>query len=174
MATKKSIVVIFGILVISAWVLGATIQAGAETLNFKSYTYGIKQESIPIGDVEGHTLGFDVRRGFYAFENGEVGIVNQVATSETVKGGYSVLLYTTVTFPDGSTIITRGQGALGGGVPGSPATGGWKYEIVKGTGRFEGIKGTASSKSKFSPPEKGEPGPKSVGEGTITYTLPSK
>jgi len=59
-------------------------------------------------------------------------------------------------------------------VPGSPATAGWKTEILKGTGRFEGINGTASAKSKFIPPEKGEPGPKAVGEGTITYTLPSK
>lgn len=165
MATKKSILVLFGILVISAWVLGSAIQVGAETLNYKIYTYGIKQESIPIGDVEEHTLGFDVRRGFYVFENGEVAIVNQVTTGEAVKGGASLLLYSTVTFPDGSTMITRSQGTLGGGVPGSPATGGFKTEIIKGTGRFEGIKGTASSKVKFIPPEKGEPGPKAVGEG---------
>ncbi|MGZ3534319.1 MAG: hypothetical protein ACXU9K_03760 [Thermodesulfobacteriota bacterium] len=174
MATKKLIGVLFGILAISAWVLGSANQAGAETLNYKIYTYGIKQEIIPIGDVEGHTVGFDVRRGFYVFENGEVAIVNQVASSEAVKGGSSILLYTTVTFPDDSTIITKGQGTFGGGVPGSPASAGFKTDIIKGTGRFEGIKGTASSKVKFIPPEKGEPGPKSVGEGTYNYTLPSK
>ena len=38
MATKKSMWVLFGILVISAWVLGSAIQAGAETMNYKFYT----------------------------------------------------------------------------------------------------------------------------------------
>jgi hypothetical protein len=124
--------------------------------------------------VEEHSLFFDVRRGFYVFENGEVATVNQVDNGEAVKGGASLLLYSTVTFPDGSTIITKSQGTLGAGVAGSAATGGFKTEIIKGTGRFEGIKGTASSKVKFTPLEKGEPGQKAVGEGTYTYTLPSK
>ena len=174
MAIKKLIWVLFGIVVISAWVLGFAIQAGAETLNYKICTYAIKQEAMPIGDVEGHSLGFAVRGGFYVFENGEVATVSQVTTAEEVKGGSSILLYTTAAFPDGSTIITKGQGTFGGGVPGSPASAGFKTELIKGTGRFEGIKGTASSKVKFIPPEKGEPGPKAIGEGTYTYTLPSK
>ena len=41
-----------------------------------------------------------------------------------------------------------------------------KSEIIKGTGRFEGIKGTQSGKMKYLPPEKGEPGMKGYGEGT--------
>jgi hypothetical protein len=63
---------------------------------------------------------------------------------------------------------------------GSPArwlrfgSGGWKSEIIKGTGRFEGIKGTQSAKAKYLPLEKGEGGSKGYGEGTITYTLPPK
>ena len=54
------------------------------------------------------------------------------------------------------------------------ASGGWTGEIIKGTGRFEGIKGTQTAKAKYLPVEKGEAGPKGIGEGTITYTLPSK
>ena len=174
MATKKLTWVLFGILVISAWVLGSVIQAGAETLNYKSYTYGIKAESIPVGDVEGHQLDFFVRGGFYVFENGEVATAKHVGTGEEVKGGGQILYYGTVTFSDGSTIFSGTQGTFGGGVPGSPATGGFKTEIIKGTGRFEGIKGTASIKTKFIPAEKGEAGPKGVSEGTYNYTLPSK
>ncbi|HXX35149.1 MAG TPA: hypothetical protein VEM15_11815 [Thermodesulfobacteriota bacterium] len=174
MATRKLTWILFGILVISVWVLGSAIQARTETLKYKVYTYAVKQESSPISDVEGHSLGFAVRSGFYVFENGEVATVNQVTTAEEVKGGSSILLYTTITFPDGSTIISRSQGTFGGGVPGFPASVGFKTEIIKGTGRFEGIKGTASSKAKFIPAEKGEVGPKAVGEGTYTYTLPSK
>jgi len=47
-------------------------------------------------------------------------------------------------------------------------------EIIKGTKRFEKIKGTQSSKLKFLPVETGEAGRKGYGEGTITYTLPPK
>jgi hypothetical protein len=63
-ATKRSMGVLFGILVISAWVFGSAIQAGAETLNYKFYTWMIKLESLPVGDVEGHTVNFGMRGVF--------------------------------------------------------------------------------------------------------------
>jgi hypothetical protein len=48
-------------------------------------------------------------------------------------------------------------------------------EIIKGTGRFEGIKGTHAAKgAKFIPGEKWEAGPKLIHEGTYTFTLPPK
>ena len=84
------------------------------------------------------------------------------------------MYYQIITFADGSTIVLRVEGTLGGGVPGASATGGTKQEIIKGTGRFEGIKGTGSSKVKFFPLEKWDPGAAGVGEGTLEYTLPSK
>ena len=49
-----------------------------------------------------------------------------------------------------------------------------KGEITKGTGRFQGIKGTQAAKTKYLPIEKGEVGAKGIAEGTITYTLPPK
>jgi hypothetical protein len=168
MPTKKLIWALFGIFVISAWVLGSAKQAMAETLNYKSYTYGTKQEILPIGDVEGHVLISNVRRGFFVFENGDVATSYQVVQTEQTKGGGPVLMYTTLTFPDGSTIIIKNQGTVGGG------SGVLRSEIIKGTGRFEGSKGTYTSKIKLIPPEKEEPGPKILGEGTINYTLPSK
>jgi len=54
MATKKSMWVFFGILVISAWVLGSAIQAGAETLRIKVSSYSTQVEVIQVGDMEGH------------------------------------------------------------------------------------------------------------------------
>jgi hypothetical protein len=78
------------------------------------------------------------------------------------------MTYSTITFADGSTMIVKGQGTVGGGA------GGWTSEIMKGTGRFARIKGTLTSKSKYLSREKGEAGAKGYGEGTITYTLPSK
>ncbi len=72
MATKKSMFVLFGILSISVWILGSAIQVGAETMNFKAYSYVVKAEEVLIGDVENHTLNLQTRRAFCLFENGEV------------------------------------------------------------------------------------------------------
>ncbi len=168
MTAKKSMWVLFGILVISAWLLGSAIQVGAETMNYRVYTWVNKGESVPVGDVEGHAVGFVMRGNFLVFENGEVATANQVGTNDYVKGAGTFKQYVTIKFEDGSTIIIKSQGAIGG------AAGGWTSEIIKGTGRFEGIKGTQAAKVKFLPVEKGEVGPKGYGEGTITYTLPSK
>jgi len=171
MATKKSMWVLFGILLISAWVLGSAIQAGAETMNFKLYTYVIKSEMVSVGDVEGHIVAFNLRGSFYTFENGDVATVSAVATTDFIKGSGPFMNYLTITFEDGSTIIVKGQGTVGGTAAGALASGGWRSEIIKGTGRFAGTKGTLTSKVKYLPVEKGEPGPKRIGEGTLTYTL---
>jgi hypothetical protein len=50
------------------------------TMNYKFYTYTIKAESVPVGDLEGHTVGFMTRGSFYVFESGEVAMVNTVVT----------------------------------------------------------------------------------------------
>ncbi len=90
-----------------------------------------------------------------------------------IKGAGSNISYGTITFADGSTIVTRRQMTVtptGGG----SASGTLKGEIIKGTGRFEGIKGALGQKTKMLPHEKGEFGPKTISECTLTYSLPSK
>jgi len=173
MATKKSICVLFGILVIWAWVLGSATQAGAETMNYRGYTYADKAEEVLIGDVEDHTLRLETRRGFYVFENGEVATILAHISGDYIKGAGSYMSYTTITFADGSTIVIKRQAAITavGGVAAASAT---KGEVIKGTGRFVGMKGTLTSKSKILPREKGEAGQKAVVDATITYTLPPK
>ena len=168
MDTKKSMWVLFGILAIIAWVLGVAIEAGAETMNYKIYSYVVKDERVSIPDAEGHTVSLGVRKSFFVFEDGEVATANQVATLDHIKRSGPVLVYSTITFPDGSIIIFKEQGTMGG------TGGGVTGEIIKGKGRFEGAKGTRTVKVKYLPVEKDELGPKGHGEGTITYTLPSK
>jgi hypothetical protein len=172
MGKRKSIWVLFGILVITAWVFGSAIQAGAETMKYKFYTWVNKGEVVPVPDVEGHTVNLSMRGAFYIFENGEIATINHVGVGDTIKGAGTFMQYVTLKFEDGSTIIIKSQGTVGGYTAGG--TGGWTSEIIKGTGRFEGIKGTQAAKAKYLPVEKGEAGPKGYGEGTITYTLPSK
>jgi hypothetical protein len=173
MAIKKSIWVLFGILVISAWVLGSTIQAGAETMNFKAYSYVVKAEEVLIGDVEDHIVSLVTRRGFYLLENGDVATGIAYIIGDYIKNVGSNTSYGTITFADGSTIMTRRQMTITR-PGGASASGGLQGEIIKGTGRFEGIKGTITQKTKFLPLEKGEAGNKTISEVTITCTLPSK
>ena len=167
MATKKAMLVFLGILVASV-ALGSANKVDAETMNYKFYTWSNKAETFPVGDVEGHVVRHENRGAFYVLENGEIATVKIIATGDLVKSAGPFWQYVTINFADGSTIIIRSEGTLGGGA------GGWKSQIVKGTGRFEGIKGTHSAKVKYLPLEQGEAGPKGYGEGTITYTLPSK
>jgi hypothetical protein len=175
MATRKSAWIFFGILVISAWVLGSSIQVGAETMNYKLYTYVVKAESVPVGDVDGHDLYSMTRRSFLVFENGEVATERGVLNGERTKeSGASFLRYTTVTFSDGSTIVIKSQGTTAGPAVLIPTAAKRTDEIIRGTGRFEGIKGTGTTAIKFFPVEKDEAGARGIGEGSITYTRPSK
>ena len=176
MAGKNLMGVLFGILVIATWVLGSTIEARAETMNYKYYTWVIKSENVPISDMEGHAVGFVMRGGFFVFENGEVATANQVATIDYIKGAGPFMSYVTINFADGSTIIIKNQGTMAGADTASPSLVAWTSQITKGTGRFEGIKGTQTQgdKPKVFPLEKGEVFPKAYHEGTITYTLPTK
>ena len=176
MATKKSMWVFIGILVMSVWILGSGIQAMAETMNYKFYTWVIKSESASIGDMEGHVVSFIMRGGFYVFENGEVATANQVATTDHIKGAGPFISYGTLNFADGSTIIIKNQGTMAGVSTASPSLVALTSEIIKGTGRFKGIKGTQKhgDKPRVFPLEKGEVFPKAYHEGTITYTLPTK
>ena len=177
MAAKKSIT-IWGLiipLVIWAWIMGFTSSASAETMNYKFYTYMAKLERVLIGDVEDHALSLSIRRAILVFENGETGTHTSITTSDTIKGSGGYSQYSTTTFADGSTIVAKSQGTLGGGTGVGAYTRGERTgEIIKGTGRFEGIKGTVTGRTKYLPLEKGEDGPKGIGEGTFTYTLPSK
>ena len=172
MTTRKSVWVLFGILVISGWVLGSVSYARAETMHLKFYTWVTKAQEVPIDDVEGHVVRFVERGVFYVFENGEVATSKNIATADLIKGSGTYTEYVTMTFQDGSTMVRKNQGTVGEALTGG--SGGIKSEIIKGTGRFEGAKGTASGTIKYLPLEKGEAGPKGYGEGTMTYTLPSK
>ena len=173
MVAKKLMGVIVGILLVLTWVLGFAVQVGAETLKFKIYGYEIKTESVPVGDVEGHTLILSTRNGFCVLENGEVATQITAMIGDFINQSGSTTAYHTLTFADGSTIISKALGGLERTAAGPSASRGMR-EIIKGTGRFEGIKGTGTGTSKFLPIEKNETIPKAIGEVTLTYTLPTK
>ena len=174
MATKKSKWIVLSIFIIAAWLLGSVPQATAETLNYKLFNHVTKMEMVPIADVEGHSVSLVVREGVIILENGELAWVNAVMMRDFIKGVGPFDMYSTLTFQDGSTFITRTKGKTEAAPAGVGLAAKWTGEIIHGTGRFQGIKGTVTSSSKVLPPEKGEPVGKSIGEGTFVYTLPSK
>jgi len=173
MATKKSVWVLLGILVISAWVLGSAIQAGAETLKGRIALTVTKNETISVNDEEGHVLGLQIMEGLVFFENGEVPKVRHHAVWDFEPGkGTQAIGYTIFTFEDGSTVVIKFHRlvALGeSGTRSATAT----SEFIKGTGRFQGIKGTSSSTGKNFLPSKGEAA-RAFNDATWTYTLPTK
>jgi hypothetical protein len=126
-----------------------------------------------VGDVEGHTLILSTRNGFCVLENGEVATQITAMIGDFINQFGSTTAYHTLTFADGSTIISKAIGGIEKTAAGPSASRGAR-EIIKGTGRFEGIKGTGTGTSKFLPIQKGETIPKAIGEVTLTYTLPTK
>ncbi len=167
MAPRKLMWLPFGILIISAWVLGSTIQVGAETLNFKFLTHTTRIEMFPVGDVEGHNVALNVREGAVILASGELAWMKAINSIDVVKGVQTYDQYCTVSFQDGSTIIAHTKGSAAG------TSGKWAGEIIHGTGRFQGIKGTAAAEIKFVPPKDGI-SLKALGEATFNYTLSSK
>jgi hypothetical protein len=86
MATKRSTWVLFGILVISAWILGYAIHGGAETMNFKFVSHTTRNEVFAVGDVEGHNVGINVRQGVVIFASRELAWMKAINSFDGVKG----------------------------------------------------------------------------------------
>ena len=161
------------ILVIALFLLGFITQAAGETLKGKSVVTNTKDARIPVNDEPGHMLAMQIFEGLALFENGEVARTTISAVTDIIpdKGGQSIV-YGIYTFGDGSTIVTRTQRLMSadkGGTYSAKATG----EIIKGTGRFQGIKGTISGSGTNYRPGEGEV-MKVLTDTTWTYSLPGK
>ena len=175
MATKKSMLVFFGILFIAAWVLGSATKIGAQTMTMKCKyaTVVTKMETIPVSDAEGHTLSLYISEGLAFFENGEIVKTRSHGYVDSSPGkGPELMGYFVFTFEDGSTIVNKFERRLQAEQSGRFSAKSTS-ELIKGTGRFEGIKGTSSTIGKNFPASKSEPA-RSSGDMTLTYTLPSK
>jgi len=164
---------IVSILVIGIGLLGSVTGAGAETMKIKGVTTATKAEILPVGDEEGHVLGLQMLEGLSLFENGEIAKTKSWAISDRDPAkGIQASGYILTTFADGSTILQKIQRTMTpdkNGIFSATMTG----EMVKGTGRFEGIKGTTASTGKNFMPGKGE-AMILFTEMTYTYTLPPK
>lgn len=176
MATRRRFIglAIASIFVMSIWPLYSIPQATAETLKFRLFNHVTKAEIFPIPDVEGHVIIANAREGTIILENGELGWLKGILINDMVKGAGTIDMYSTFTFQDRSTITAHLKGRVEATPQGVPAVATFTGDIIHGAGRFQGIKGTATSSAKVFPPEKGELGGKALGEVTLAYTLSSK
>jgi len=70
---KKKILSIFSLIgIFVAVTCLPTSQATAEEKKYKIINQSTKVERLPVGDKEGHNLGFYERRGIVIFEDGEI------------------------------------------------------------------------------------------------------
>jgi len=151
-------------------------EAAAETQTWKGSNFITKFEAIPTLITPGHFIGVFVREGEVVFENGEKAKTNLRGTVDMNMdiGEGSFQGYSFSTFEDGSIAITKLEGVMkllpGGSLPISEGKG----TYIKGTGRFEGIQGTTSFKSRQIKPYGGEYKGDAEVEGVNTYTLPAK
>jgi len=176
--SKKTIAkwCLIGILFIVAWVLVSATPTAAETVKFRVVSYLVKVEWSPVGDVEGHVIGFFQRSGLIFFENGEVATYSNRGSFDSIKGKSSYEGYGLVTYEDGSTTISKIQGTMTPIEGTKQRSGKGTGEYIKGTGRFEGIKGSFTYTGKQVTPYSKEKGTfsDSYYDVTSTYTVPSK
>lgn len=167
---SRSKATIMGLIVV-AFLLTSYSPAIAETMKFRAACFHKRAEIIEVGDVEGHIMGVGEAPALASFENGEVAAAKVNWFADYIKGEGMTQAYTRLTFEDGATIdykylvTTRLDPSGKGSLFKSQS-----LEILRGTGRFAGIKGEGTLTGKRIAP---------LGAGArvyldiiLTYSLP--
>ena len=105
-------------------------------------------ESASVPDVEGHTIYLIKAKGISFGEKWGPALAIMSGAGDFTKGVGPHEVYAHLTFPDGSTITTKAKGVQTGAGTGITGGGGGEgtWTFVKGTGKFEGIKGGGTYK----------------------------
>ncbi|BBB90951.1 MAG TPA: hypothetical protein PKA28_18465 [Methylomusa anaerophila] len=146
--------------------------AAAQTLQFEVTNYIVSSEWLPVEDEDGHVLGVQKREGNAVFTNRENAKYSFVGAFDVPYGRDGIANgYTKLDFADGSVIMLAWTSALpwvDGQLPSNKGQG----TIIKGTGRFEGIRGTSVFSGRQLKPASQDPKFTAVANVTLTYTLP--
>jgi len=173
-ATKRTWGII-GILFIAALLIVPATQAESKTVNYKIICPVTRLEWIAVPDVEKHVLILYERRGVVIYENGEIAAYHTRGTSDLINGQGAIKGYSDIFYEDGSTAMLEYTGTLTLAPGEKLQTVKGEGKFIKGTGRFEGIKGKSSFNGKYvTPYTKDETKGDVVLDGTATYTLPNK
>ena len=170
METKKSLCFLVGLFVIIVWICGFVTPALSETIKCKSESDAGKREVDQVLFTE-YFVGSTTKEMVATCDNGETPTVKMYSVWDATVGKENFIQgYSIYTFKDSSKIVTKFNFRQ---IPDPEGKAEWisdtgTVEIIKGTLRFNGIRGTASSKGKTLDDHK------TANEWTIDYTLPSK
>jgi hypothetical protein len=168
----KRLILVFVMSLILSFTLDINFNfANAENVEYTVSGYLSKVESIPIPDVDKHTIGIYERRGVAIFTNGDTAAFHSIGTWDHIDGNGTFQGYSTLTFEDGSTIMSKGSGNISKEAGKLPNMSG-KGEYIKGTGKYEGIKGSVTYTSKFITPYNDKTKGDTVMKAKGSYTLP--
>jgi hypothetical protein len=177
MGTRKSVYIwiLFGILIIAAWLLGSVTQAGAQTYTMKCRVtmHLVTAHQIEVGDVPGHMLGVGDVAGVLSCDDGSIATTSMKAVSDYTRGSGKAYNYQLNTYEDGSTTWAKSQYTSTTDPGGKTGRMEGTFEYLKGTGRFEGIQGSGTFTGKRLAPVPGV-GAQYYVDVTATYSLPSK
>jgi hypothetical protein len=127
-----------------------TMTQAAEEVAGRAVYHTQKMEQIEVGDVPGHIVGVGQHSGL-AFRtkgpySGEVATRINTLYFDSVNGKGTFTAYAGHTYQEGSTQSYKASGTI------MPVDGGKRsvfegtYEVIGGTGRFEGVKGKGTFK----------------------------
>ena len=139
---------------------GAAFADGHE-LTFRLVTHTIDMKVVEAPDAEGHILGTGNFKGVAVFADGEIADKTFVFTFDETDGVGTGFGYSTYTFMDGSSITARFDDVT------EADTSGGEYQVLSGTGKYEGAKGTGWYK-KVDEPWEGA----SLFDGAFSLDLP--
>ena len=143
------------------------------TMKCRDTGYAAKLNVIEVGDVPGHIIGVGEFPGVLSSDDGSVATTSTKDMFDYVKGSGKFHGYNVATFEDGSTLCIRYQGTATPEANGKTSRWEATCELIKGTGRFEGIQGGGSFTGKRLASMPGA-GAQYYIDYDLTYTLPSK
>ena len=164
-----------GVLFVWVWVIGPETEVGAETMKLRVSDEVAKADGFPVGDVQRHNIVSIMRDGSMVSEKGETGLVKTLVVNDVKpNGSLSFFGYLVLTFSDGSTVLLSFQQGKFSIVPEGEFAGSQEAtgELISGSGRFNGIKGTMSMTGEILKSTRGEFAGKAYNEFILTYTLP--
>ena len=161
----------FLVLLLPVLVFVVPARADSITEKFRIINHVTRFETMNPEDEKGHVIGILTRSGLALFEDGQIGNQSAMIVFDMVSGkSGSFETYTTITLEDGSGWIAKTNGKMSRTPDGKRLLTKQAGEIVRGTGKYEGIKGTIAFEGVgYGPTEVGKGD--WVGDCTITYTI---
>lgn len=119
-----------------------TVPAAAETLTWRSISHIDETHAFVLAETGGYTVGTGKGNGLGFFPKDQIATVTLGYTIDYLKGEGHFLAYEAYTFPDGAALILRRNGKTRVAGKGAEFTG--DFEVVGGSGRYEGARGTGT------------------------------